>query len=187
MAQYRKKPVVIDAFKWTAGPDQTDDPLWIKEAIVRGDVTFTGDSLSNVTMQIKTLEGVMTANVGDYVIRGVKGEIYPCKPDIFEATYTAEDQAKHEGLPVAGYQSQNSVSIELVNQNKRLEEQVLRVLDNLANMKGPAASNDKPSVIAVDQRWLAIGRTDFEKGFMAINRAIFKPARVKLPGDRQPM
>lgn len=93
---------------------------------------------------------------------------------------------KHEGLPVAGYKPQSSTAVDLVNQNKALEEQVLRMLDTLAAMKGPAASNDKPSEITVDQRWLAVGRTAIENGFMAVNRAVFKPGRVKLPIDEAP-
>lgn len=80
--KYRKKPVVIEAFVWTGGPDQTEDPEWIVAAIEAGDVTFEPDA-----MLIHTLEGVMRTNVGDYVIKGVQNEIYPCKPDIFEATY----------------------------------------------------------------------------------------------------
>lgn len=183
MPQFRKKPVVIEAFKWTGGPDQLEDPVWIVEAIKRGDVYFEKFAPQ---MYINTLEGVMRADVGDYVIRGIKGEIYPCKPDIFEALYTAEAEAKNEGLPVAGYKAQTNVAVDLVNQNKRLEENVLRVLDDLKAMNGPAASNAKPSEIAVDQRWLQIGRTAIEQGFMAVNRAIFKPGRVKLPGDRLP-
>ncbi|NHT75921.1 hypothetical protein G8E10_09540 [Rhizobiaceae bacterium CRRU44] len=92
MSKFRKKPVVIEAFLWTGGPDQTEDPEWICDAISRGDVFFSEPP--NVTMQIRTLEGVMTASIGDYVIQGVKGEIYPCKPDIFAATYDAvEDPA----------------------------------------------------------------------------------------------
>ncbi|MCM3704056.1 hypothetical protein M3216_32435, partial [Paenibacillus macerans] len=52
-------------------------------------------------MQIKTLEGVMQANSGDYIIKGVQGEIYPCKPDIFEATYekVEEDKKDTRGIP----------------------------------------------------------------------------------------
>jgi len=79
---YRKKPIIIEAFKWTGGPDQTEDPVWIIEAIKTGNVFF-----DDRTMKIKTLEGVMTVTSGDYVIQGVNGEIYPCKPDIFEKTY----------------------------------------------------------------------------------------------------
>ena len=60
-ARYRKKPVVIEAF-------QTDEEIYIE-----------------------TLEGVMKANPGDWIIRGVRGELYPCKPDVFAATYEKAD------------------------------------------------------------------------------------------------
>lgn len=79
--------------------------------------------------------------------------------------------AAHQGLPVAGYQPQSSQNVEWVNQNKEVEEMILRVLD--AHAANPA----------IDKRWLAIGRTAIEQGFMAVNRAIFKPARLVLPGD----
>jgi hypothetical protein len=88
MTKYRKLPVEVDAFKWTADYEQTDDPIWIVEAIREGKVRFNpATSASEVQMVIETLEGNMIANVGDYVIRGTKGEIYPCKPDIFESIY----------------------------------------------------------------------------------------------------
>lgn len=77
--KFRKKPVVIDAICWNGDL-----------ASVETLGTYTGSvsqELGADTLQIETLEGVMTANVGDWVIRGVKGEIYPCKPDIFQATY----------------------------------------------------------------------------------------------------
>jgi len=80
--KFRKKPIVIEAFQWTGGPDQEEDPVWIINKIRDGEVNF-----ANGAMQIKTLEGVMTANVGDFIIQGVSGEIYPCKPGIFEKTY----------------------------------------------------------------------------------------------------
>lgn len=73
-----------------------------------------------------------------------------------------------DGLPVAGYRSQSEKNVALVNHNKVLEEQILQILDALQG---------NPNV---DQRWLAIGRTDIEKGFMAVNRSIFKPQRVEL-------
>ncbi len=76
--------------------------------------------------------------------------------------------SEHEGLPVAGYRPQTDEAVKLVNANKLVEEQVLRVLDNLA----------KQTVHEIDHRWLAIGRTHIEQGFMAVNRAIFKPERV---------
>lgn len=85
--KYRKKPVVIEAFRWTGGPDQTEDPVWIVERIQDGSVFFADGRL-----HIKTLEGTMAADVGDYIIKGVKGELYPCKPDIFAATYEAVEE-----------------------------------------------------------------------------------------------
>lgn len=87
MARYRKKPIVIEAFKWTGGPDQIEEPIWICDAIRTGHVKISDERGGGLL--IKTLEGVMTANVGDWIIKGVNGEIYPCKPDIFEKTYEA--------------------------------------------------------------------------------------------------
>lgn len=85
--KYRKKPVVVEAFKWTGGINQLEDPEWIIEEINKGNVWFYRSLTKLTTMKIITLEGVMTAQVGDYIIQGVNGEIYPCKPDIFEKTY----------------------------------------------------------------------------------------------------
>lgn len=89
MPQYRKKPIVIEAFRWTGGPYQTDDPQWICDAIKSGAVHFDQPGTPNVTLLIDTLEGTHRANQGDYIIRGVQGELYPCKPNIFAATYDA--------------------------------------------------------------------------------------------------
>lgn len=77
----------------------------------------------------------------------------------------------HEGLPVEGYRPQSSTAVELVNENKRLEETMLRVLDAFSTLQ------------EIDKRWLAIGRTHLEEGFMAVNRSIFRPQRVKLASD----
>jgi hypothetical protein len=73
----------------------------------------------------------------------------------------------HMPMPVSGYTPQSEVTVALVNQNKRLEEMVLRQLDVM---------KDNPEV---DQRWLAIGRTHIEQGFMSVNRAAFRPKRFK--------
>lgn len=95
--KYRKKPVVIDAFQWTGDAAQKEDPTWIVDAINNGDVWFCVDPFSKSThithMAIKTLEGIMEARFGDFIIRGVKGEIYPCKPDIFELTYEKVEES----------------------------------------------------------------------------------------------
>jgi len=78
--KYRKKPVVIEAF-WFAGG--MVEPGWPAEWI--GDnVEIAPDG---ETALIRTLEGTMTAKKGDFIIKGVNGEFYPCKPDIFAKTY----------------------------------------------------------------------------------------------------
>lgn len=87
--KFRKKPVVIDAERtmslisnsrhsWSSLPD------WFRAAYEEGFVLILPDKIV-----IKTLEGEMVAKPGDWIIRGVQGELYPCKPDIFEATYEA--------------------------------------------------------------------------------------------------
>jgi hypothetical protein len=78
-----KKPVSVEAFQWTGGPDQAEDPEWAVEAINDGRITLEPGPV----LAIKTLEGVMRANPGDWIIKGVKGELYPCKDDIFRETY----------------------------------------------------------------------------------------------------
>lgn len=83
--KYRKKPVVIEAWRVPADGKLTEPaPQWLLEAILKG-VAIADRDAGSIT--IKTLEGKMVGNVGDWIIQGVKGELYPCKPDIFEATY----------------------------------------------------------------------------------------------------
>lgn len=85
--KYRKKPIVIEAFKWTGDHDQTKDPEWICEAIKNRDAYFLHEGTPQLEFYLKTLEGDHRVNSGDFIIKGIKGEIYPCKPDIFEMTY----------------------------------------------------------------------------------------------------
>lgn len=88
MAKFRKKPVVIDAWQWNN--DGAIAPPWVGYAFRDG--TFLQ---SNGELQIMTLEdgkdktAKHIATLGDWIIRGVKGEIYACKPDIFDMTYEA--------------------------------------------------------------------------------------------------
>ena len=79
MAKYRKKPVVIDAVQWI-GTNLGD----VLNLLDSGDRKA---GIENGKVIIYTLEGVMTGDKGDWIIKGVKGECYPCKPDIFEQTY----------------------------------------------------------------------------------------------------
>ncbi|WDF02935.1 hypothetical protein [Shouchella hunanensis] len=82
--KFRKKPVVIEAFKY--GID--DIPDWFMNEVKKDNIQIYDDDLGKRCL-IKTLEGKMAGGYSYYIIRGVNGEIYPCKPDIFEKTYEA--------------------------------------------------------------------------------------------------
>lgn len=82
MAKYRKRPVEVEAVQWTGG--NVDDIA----AFCTVPLLFNYDKKS---VTIPTLEGGMTASCGDFIIKGVHGEFYPCKPDIFMETYQAVD------------------------------------------------------------------------------------------------
>jgi len=89
MGKYRKLPVVIEAFKFyvDAIPDWFTDNV-IEDEIRLYNCDYTGSYLPEKPhCMIQTLEGVMRGEVGDYIIQGVNGEIYPCKAEIFEKTY----------------------------------------------------------------------------------------------------
>lgn len=81
--KYRKRPVVIEAEQWFPGKE-IDGVIEVSEGGMGAD-----GSQWPAYGTIKTLEGYMTVSPGDYIITGVKGEKYPCKPDIFTATYEA--------------------------------------------------------------------------------------------------
>lgn len=92
MAKFRKKPVVIEAVQWTGSNGNE---------IVRFITGLPDAEAFDET--IKTLEGEMHASVGDWIIKGVKGEFYPCKPDIFEATYEPATDPNDLPRPNAAY------------------------------------------------------------------------------------
>lgn len=87
-------------------------------------------------------------------------------------------------LPVSGYTAQSDEKVALVNEFKRDEERLLRKLDKLVAEK----FYDAQTLLGIDgkgidQRWLAIARSHLQEGFMALNRAVFQPQRIKLPKD----
>lgn len=82
---YRKRPVVIEAMQLTTGNGDA-----VADGFCAG--TDAGYDPRHQQVWIRTLEGIMRADVGDYVIRGIQGELYPCKPQIFEATYEAVEE-----------------------------------------------------------------------------------------------
>ena len=87
--KFRKKPVVIEAVQLT-GNNLVEVETFLagkKMPVLYPPEKGWSINWGNGTVKINTLEGAMTANHGDWIIKGVKGEFYPCKPDIFEATY----------------------------------------------------------------------------------------------------
>lgn len=82
--KYRKKPVIIEAIQFE---DNSDRIIEIHEFMGGDTIRVNYKDKDNPYLKIETLEGTMKASVGDYIIKGVNGEFYPCKPDIFEKTY----------------------------------------------------------------------------------------------------
>lgn len=91
--KYKKKPVIIDAIQWTGG--NMVEIADFAKGFAKFDEIRQGDSENKIPaeydLSIQTLEGTMQASRGDYIIKGVNGEFYPCKPDIFEKTYEKAD------------------------------------------------------------------------------------------------
>lgn len=88
MGKFRKKPVVIEAIEYK---DSSERLIELQE-FMGDDVGVTYENPESPKLMIATLEGTMFASIGDYIIKGVKGEFYPCKPEIFEATYEAVEE-----------------------------------------------------------------------------------------------
>ena len=95
MAKYCKKPVEIEAIQWN-GTNESEIKTFVGNAAKFTIISVDTAEKANITepitkLEIETLEGTMTAQIGDFIIRGVDGEFYPCKPDIFERTYDKVD------------------------------------------------------------------------------------------------
>ena len=100
MTKYKKKPIEVDVYHYCVDPLFPD---WYIEKVFDGTIDLKGkpidfetfkfenfnamEFLKNSYAEIKTLEGIMRVNYGDYIIKGVEGEVYPCRKDIFEQTY----------------------------------------------------------------------------------------------------
>ncbi|MFQ7546411.1 MAG: hypothetical protein ACLRLE_10480 [Turicibacter sp.] len=122
--RYRKKPVVIEAFQYDGDLMNRNGeyyvPQWAVEAFENGILFFDGP-----TLKVKTLEGEMVADVNDCIIKGVKGELYPCKPDIFEATYEKTDESEKIELTISlDGKELGKVVVDAINklQKERLNE-----------------------------------------------------------------
>lgn len=92
MPMYRKKPVVIEACRLNGVAEgvamfEAPTPEWIVNAVADQTITSMEVDEGEVVLGVVTLEGTHQARPGDYIIRGIAGELYPCKPEIFEQTY----------------------------------------------------------------------------------------------------
>lgn len=91
MAKYRKKPVEVEAIQWKGDLDNFTELVHFANVTKYHPLITNEETIQRIEtlnlIHIQTLEGVMEAQPGDYIIKGVQGEFYPCKPDIFHTTY----------------------------------------------------------------------------------------------------
>lgn len=113
--KYRKKPVIVEAVIWTG--NNIDEVKELAKSAVEN-IIFVNNNL-----YIETLEGNMNVSVGDYIIKGIAGEFYPCKPDIFKETYETVSMVSDNDrttVPMSQY-------IKLKNKNKKLRNTINRL------------------------------------------------------------
>ena len=96
--KFVKKPVIIEAEQltwanWSKICEFVSKPYFVRGCYLNEKGEEVGNPEGKLGLKIKTLEGEMTASEGDWIIRGVKGEFYSCKPDIFEQTYSKVEEA----------------------------------------------------------------------------------------------
>jgi len=144
--RYRKRPVVIDAVLW-------DGKLTTVEPLLQGaSTTEVQQELADPALIIPTLEGDMRAEVGDWIIRGINGELYPCKPDIFAATYEPADAPPEAALPVAVKELDEDQIMEIIKEVAPWKDEP-KLKDLLTYEKSPPlfpqATYDVPSYRAL--------------------------------------
>ena len=113
--KYRKKPVIVEAVIWTG--NNIDEVKELAKSAVEN-IIFVNNNL-----YIETLEGNMNVSVGDYIIKGIAGEFYPCKPDIFKETYETVSMVSDNDrttVPMSEYRK-------LENKNKKLRNTINRL------------------------------------------------------------
>ncbi|HKM28317.1 MAG TPA: DUF2829 domain-containing protein [Anaerovoracaceae bacterium] len=112
--RYRKKPVVVEAIKWTGGNlDKVEE--FVGESLIydyNDSAWQAGEGAPFIDVKIKTLEGEMSTSYGDWIIKGVNGEFYPCKPDIFKKTYDEETGGMNFGQALELLKSETPIARE---------------------------------------------------------------------------
>lgn len=149
--RFRKRPVVIEARKYAgAGNMQPRGglPDWLWRALETGVVHFTNGSDPLI---IETLEGPLTVAPGDWIIQGIMGELYPCKPDIFAATY---EPVLSAGLPSAGEQpiaDAGRLSPDAESRATTDPQQEEKEQDSAARGRGSATAREPQGSTAMDK------------------------------------
>lgn len=98
MSRWRKRPNEVEAFLWTSGPDQTEDPEWFQEAVKTGKANIQTYLTLKPQMRVKTGGGDIIINPPMWIVQDVRGEIYPCAVDVFEQTYDEVEQKTPPGI-----------------------------------------------------------------------------------------
>lgn len=118
MAKYRKKPIVVEAIQWT-GSNLEEIRNFVGNDLIENyikhfDIERTLIKQTLAGIAINTLEGTIIVNYGDYIIKGVNNEFYPCKPDIFKQTYeeVIDDNKKQKETYLSKYLRENNCSFE---------------------------------------------------------------------------
>jgi hypothetical protein len=94
----RHKPFVLEAFQWTGGLEQQEDPPWAVEALKRGTLSFANIGTPEVLLRIETYRGTLEAKRGDWIIKGLYGELYPCQQDAFPQIYELVKEGSSKGV-----------------------------------------------------------------------------------------
>lgn len=150
--EYRKKPVIVNAWDWVGEYNPDEMPEWLAEALAAGTVTIENPGASNTRMIIKTLEGDHAANPHDYIIQGVAGELYPCKPEIFETTYELAD-LDDDDMPVKPYIK------------NWLKASGIRAIKTVAQT---AVATIGTSAVIGDVNWLMVGSAALLAGILSL-------------------
>lgn len=118
MAKYRKKPIVVEAIQWT-GSNLEEIRNFVGNDLIENyikhfDIERTLIKQTLAGIAINTLEGTIIVNYGDYIIKGMNNEFYPCKPDIFKQTYeeVIDDNKKQKETYLSKYLRENNCSFE---------------------------------------------------------------------------
>jgi hypothetical protein len=94
----RYKPLVLDAFQWTGDVYQKEDPVWAIEALKNGTLSFLNVETQLAMVRIKTSMGLLHAERGDWIIKGVDGELYTCQREWFPQIYEIVRDGSSEGI-----------------------------------------------------------------------------------------